>query len=207
MRPRQVGFYSVVFVTHGVDAVDAFEPADGEMTARHILKVLDEAEIDGRAAHCTDHRDSLRRHLLGYDDTEARGDLRQEADEEGSAFADRALVYCEVGNFDQPAGEHCANHEIVGLRAVLTGGTTQREHFEAGKPGPRISEVLPLLLRNGRDSAQHDCGRNRQLDRECGETESTANRPRGAGEPGMKFAASDDAPILQTEQGYVEGTL
>src|SRR6516164_3859182 len=208
MRPRQVGFYSVVFATHGVDAVDAFEPADGEMTARHILKVLDEGEIDGRAAHCTDHRDSLRRHLLGYDDTEARGDLRQEADEEGSAFADRALVYGEVGNFDQPAGEHCANHEIVGLRARLViGGATQREHFETGKPRPRISEVFPLLLSDGCDGAQHDRGRNRQLDRERGETESTADRPGGAGEPGMKLTAPDDAAILQTEQRNIEGTL
>jgi hypothetical protein len=31
-------------------AVDSFEPANGEMTSSHFLKMLDEGVIDGRTA-------------------------------------------------------------------------------------------------------------------------------------------------------------
>src|SRR5215467_13560446 len=63
LRPQ-----SIVFGPHRVDAVDAFEPADREMTARDILEVLDEGEIDRRTADCTDDRHGLRRHFLRDDD-------------------------------------------------------------------------------------------------------------------------------------------
>jgi hypothetical protein len=49
-RCSELGFQPVVFATHGVDPVDAFEPAHRKMTACYILEVLDKGEIDGRTA-------------------------------------------------------------------------------------------------------------------------------------------------------------
>ena len=178
------------------------------MTARYILEVLDKGEIDGRTTHCADHRHGLRRHLLRDDDTEARGDLCQEADEEWSTLMDSALVYSEVANFNQPAGEHRTNGEIVGLHTrFVSRRPTQREYFETGQSGPRIGEFFPFLLRDGRDGAEHDRSRNRQLDRKRREPKRTADRPRGAGKPGMKLAAAGEATVSQTEQGNLECAL
>ena len=52
------------------------------MTARKILEMLDKREIHSGAAQRAEHRHCLRRHLLRNDNTEARGDLCQKADEE-----------------------------------------------------------------------------------------------------------------------------
>src|SRR5947199_7848305 len=114
------------------------------MTARDILEVLDEGEIDRRTAYCTDNRNRLRGDLLGNDNAEARSDLSQEANEKRRALAYRALVQREIGNLDQPAGEHGADREIIGLHACLVGRrTAEREHFEAREPRPRVRQILP----------------------------------------------------------------
>ncbi len=124
------------------------------------------------------------------------------------ALADRALVQREIGNLDQPAGEHGADREIIGLHTHLLGrGSAEREHFEAREPGPRVCQILAFLLRDRRDRAQHDSRRNRQLDRQRGEAERAADRPRGAGEPGMKLAAAGEPAVPQTVQGDLERPL
>ena len=111
----------------------------------------------------------------------------------------------EIGDLDQPAGEHGADREIIGLHAGLVGRrTAEREHFEAREPGPRVGQILAFLLRDRRDRAQHDRRRNRQLYRQRGEAEGAADRPRGAGEPGMKLAAAGEAAVPQAEQSDVE---
>ena len=124
--------------------------------------MLDEREIDGRTADGTHHRDGLRSDLLGHDDAETRGNLRQETDEKRRALADSALVQREVGDLDQPAGEHRADREIVGLQpGLISRRTAEREHFEACEPRPRVCQILAFLLRDRRDGAQHDRGRDR----------------------------------------------
>src|SRR5271165_7366617 len=94
-------FEPIVFGPHGIAAIDPLEPAHGEMTARHVLEVLDKNEVDGRSTQRADDRDGLRSELLRYDDAKARGDLRQIADEEGRCLADRALVNREIDDLDQ----------------------------------------------------------------------------------------------------------
>src|SRR5260370_21777259 len=125
------------------------------MTARDSLEVLDEGEVVRRTAHGTDHRDCLRSYLLGHHDAEARGDLRQEADEERRPLPDRTLVDGEIGDLDEATGEHRADREIIGLSAVLIGWwSTEREHFEAGEPGARVGEGLAFLSRDRGRRAQ-----------------------------------------------------
>jgi hypothetical protein len=41
---------ALIFGPDSVLAVDSFEPANGEMTSSHLLKMLDEGVIDGSAA-------------------------------------------------------------------------------------------------------------------------------------------------------------
>src|SRR5262249_60888251 len=107
--------------------------AAGKLPARILREVPNEAEIARPTADCAHHRHGLRRYLLRDDDTKARGDLCQEADEEGSALTDSALVDGKVANFDQPTGEHRTNREIVGLCAgFVSRRPTEREYFEAG---------------------------------------------------------------------------
>ncbi len=55
----------VEFGAHRVSAIGAIEPAHGEMATRLVLEMLDESEVDRGAADRADHRDRLRRQLLG----------------------------------------------------------------------------------------------------------------------------------------------
>jgi hypothetical protein len=41
----------LIFGPDNVLAVDSFEPANGEMTSSHLLKMLDKCVIDGRTGH------------------------------------------------------------------------------------------------------------------------------------------------------------
>ncbi len=66
----QAGFQPIVFGAHKVRAVHPFQPAHGEVAPRHILEMLDESEVDGRAAQSAEHGNRLRRHLLRDDDPE-----------------------------------------------------------------------------------------------------------------------------------------
>src|SRR5205823_12589039 len=135
--------------------------------------------------------------LLGYDDAEPRGDLREKPDDSRRTLAHNTLVEREICNLDGPPGEQSADGKIVAVRSLAIGcGGTQREHFEAGEPGPRVGEVLALLSGDRRDPSQHDHGRNRQLDREGRKAEGTADRPGGAGEPRMELAPAAEPAIF-----------
>jgi hypothetical protein len=60
---------------HGVFAITPFQPSDGEMRARNLLKVVDESIVHGSAAECADNWHSLRRKRLGDNGTETGCDL------------------------------------------------------------------------------------------------------------------------------------
>src|SRR5258705_13413099 len=72
------GVEPIVLGAHGVAAIDPLEPAHGEMTARHILEVLDKSEVESRSTQRADDRDGLRSEFLRNDEAETRRDLRQE---------------------------------------------------------------------------------------------------------------------------------
>ena len=86
------------------------------MTARQILEMLDKGKVDGSPAQRADDRHGLRHHLLGYDDAEPRGDLREKPDEGRGALAHRTLVERKIGELDDPSGEQGADHEVVAVR-------------------------------------------------------------------------------------------
>src|SRR5215469_3840776 len=147
-------FEAIVRAAYCIGAVNPLEPAHREMSARHILEVLGEGEIDGRTAQSAEHRYRLRRHLLRHDDPEAPRDLRQKAGEKRRSLAYRAFVEREIGEIDQSAGEHRADREVIGWPALLVGWrTAECKHFEAGQPGARVGEVFPFLARDRRDRA------------------------------------------------------
>jgi hypothetical protein len=53
--PSAVLRQALIFGPDNGVAVDSFEPTNGEMTSRHLLKMLDEGVIDGSAANRTEH--------------------------------------------------------------------------------------------------------------------------------------------------------
>src|SRR5690606_14192615 len=52
-----------VFLPDQFGTMGAFEPPHHEVTARHVLEVIDEHHVDGGAAGRADDRHGLRRHL------------------------------------------------------------------------------------------------------------------------------------------------
>src|SRR6516164_7604957 len=117
------------------------------MPARHVLEMLGKSKVDRRSADSAEHRDRLRSDLLRHNDPEARRDLRQKADKDRRALADRTLVDSEIGDLDQPASKHRADREIIGLHALLTARrAAQRKDFEASQSRSRIPKVFAFLL-------------------------------------------------------------
>src|SRR6266511_1402709 len=83
---------ALIFSPNEVLAVDSFEPADGEMTSRHLLKMLDKRVVHGSAAQRADDRKRLRRDLLRHHHAKARRHQRDEAHEQRAAFLDDAAL-------------------------------------------------------------------------------------------------------------------
>ena len=71
----------LIFRPDNVFAVDPFEPANGEMTSSHLLKMLDKRVVYGSAAQRTDDQKSLRRALLRHHHSKAGRHLRDEANQ------------------------------------------------------------------------------------------------------------------------------
>ena len=71
-----------------------------------------------------------------------------------------AFAYKRIGGQRQTAGEQYPQREIAALGTVgrSEAGVPQREDFETGKPGARISEVFALFAGDFSDRAQHDRG-------------------------------------------------
>ena len=65
----------VIGRAHGVFTVAPFQPAHGEVRSRNLLKVVDERVIYRRTAERAHNWHSLRRKLLGDNDTETGCDL------------------------------------------------------------------------------------------------------------------------------------
>jgi hypothetical protein len=145
---------------------------------------------------------------LGHDDPEPRCDLCYEPDDSRRTLTHDTLIERKIGDLDDPLRELRADGEIIALRRLAIGSRgTQREHFEAGEPGPRIAEILALFSSDRRDCSQHDRGRNRQLYREGRKAEGPADCSGGAGKPRMEFAPTGEPAIFQAEQSDVERML
>src|SRR5687767_4854405 len=77
---------------HSLLPILRFESFDDEVTAGHVLKMVDEEDVDGGAGGCTDHRQRLRGGLFGNDHAEARGDRANKSSNGGRSFIDHSTA-------------------------------------------------------------------------------------------------------------------
>src|SRR6056297_1046812 len=140
--------------SHRLAAVDAFQPANGEVSVRHVLEMVDEYRVDRGAAERADQRYRLRRSLFGNHDRKACRDLRDQAYDSRRRFLAQPFLRdmrCRLGNSARqryPGGEVAGFGCIVGFRA-----TTQRKHLQALQARPALLELLSLRARYRQSSA------------------------------------------------------
>ena len=116
------------------------------------------------------------------------------AQQEGEDLGDpqTGLACLEVFALGVPAADATGTEaDYFAVRAMLARGLVEIADLAIDKGAVRegapvivrfltqVAEVFSFMLRDRRDGAQHDRGRNRQLDSECRQTESAADRPRG----------------------------
>src|SRR3977135_2342722 len=101
-----------VLFAHKGFAVAALEPAHGEMTSSHVLKVLDERVVHGGAAECADDRKSLCRDLLRHHNAKAGRHLCDEANENWPALLDDPALRDEARGLRHALRQHSAHREI-----------------------------------------------------------------------------------------------
>jgi len=184
MQPHSGGGFGLVAKTlvcgpDGILAVASFEPAHDEVRPRYLLEVVNERVVHRGAAERADDRHSLRCELLRHNYAEAGCDLRNEPDQDRRAFREHPAFGDEARGLRDRFGEQPAGSEIPALRRIrLAIARPQGEHLQAGEGALRVREVLALAACDVSDRPQHDDGRDRQLDRQRGETEAAAHRPR-----------------------------
>ena len=198
----------LVLRPHRLPAVGALEPADGEVAAGHILEMIDEGVVHRRSAERAHDRQRLRGELLGDHHAEAGCDLRDEADQDRGAFLDDAAFGDEARGLGDRFRQHAAHHEIAALGGVSGGAArAERKHLHAGERGIRVGEVLALAARDIGDRAQHDDGRDRDLERRGNEAEAAADRARGGRQRLVQQARCGFRPVLHGAQRHLQGRV
>ena len=86
--PLQVAPFPLVLFPYDIFPVLALQPANREVPVRHILKVMDEDEVDRAAADRAHHRNRFRNHFFGNRYAEPLRDYREET---GQGRGHRAL--------------------------------------------------------------------------------------------------------------------
>src|SRR5262249_50005206 len=151
---------ALVCFSHGLLAIGALEAANGEVTSRHLLEMLDERVVHGSAAERTDEGDGLSRELLRDHQTETGCDLGDEAHENWAAFLDDAALDDESRGLRYAFRQYAAHGKISALGSIgRTGTSAQREYLHARERRFRIGQIFAFAARNFRNRPQHDDGR------------------------------------------------
>jgi hypothetical protein len=123
---------TVVFITDQILAIQALEAADREMASRDVLKVFDECVVLRGAAKGADDRECLGGGFLRNDQSEPRGDLGDELQQNGRTFLDHAAFGDEPRGLGYCLGQHPPDGEVSALGCVgRSGPTAQCEDFDA----------------------------------------------------------------------------
>jgi hypothetical protein len=107
--------------------------------------MLDKRIIHRSAAEGSEDGKGLRGDLLGDHNSEARRDLADELEKDGSAFVDDAAFGDEPGDFRHGLCDHASDGEISALGSVRrSGAAAQREDLHACESRFRIGQVFAL---------------------------------------------------------------
>ena len=128
---------------HVLGAVGPFEPADGEMPAGHVLKVVEEHEIDGGTTGGTEDGNGLSGGFFGDLHAEAAGDLSNQADEWWGPVGYDAFLGDEPGGFRNGGGEGDP-HGIITMAARVAGfaDAAEGQDLEASEFGQWVADFF-----------------------------------------------------------------
>src|SRR4029453_9232991 len=130
---------------HSLLAIGALEAANGKVTLRHFLEMLDERVVHASAPKRADERNGLSRELLRDDQSEAGCDLGDEAHENRATLLNHAALDDKSRSLRDAFRQHAAHGKISALGSIgRTRPSAQREYLHAGQRCFRIGQILAL---------------------------------------------------------------